>query len=576
MKLKINPSRKIINFFFVFITAAVLTAAPYAGNSLFANKSGEQLFSLNFKDVDIKEFIHIMSEVIKKNIVIDDAVRGTITINSSRRIPVKDAYDVMKSILELKGFSVIESQNLIKIVPIKDAIRQNIQVILDGDDITMGADDTATYLLELKHSEASRVQAALNPIKGKHTDIIVYEPLNILIISGTIQEIQGLRAIASNLDREIPLEDDDIPLPKGNIHVVHLENSNAAKMAAVLGKIPFEDTIIREAAPEKKVESRAARRVTATQARDEQRVKLSIVADEETNSLIVTAVPEEFQQIKKVIDKLDTVRDQVLIEALILEVQADSGWEFGIDWMAGDQRSPHAYGGSFIRGIPDFSGMDKTGTPIPLRQDFQLGYIHSQNQQLLGFALLNASGRDDYFNVLSTPQILTINNNEAELNIGEEIAVPSDSRITDAGTQFYTYDYKSVGIKLKITPHITKQGRITLDLYQEVNQVGTRAEVVASQIIPPDLLKRDIKTRVTVIDGQTIVVGGLMRTQKEVTERKVPVLGDIPLLGWFFKRKTEYQRKTNLLVFITPRIVTDHKELERISDEQRKQYQPEN
>ena len=162
------------------------------------------------------------------------------------------------------------------------------------------------------------------------------------------------------------------------------------------------------------------------------------------------------------------------------------------------------------------------------------------------------SKTDKHFNILSTPQILTIDNHEAELNIGEEIPVTANTRVSDTGVQFQNFEYKSVGFKLKITPHITQKYSITLDIYQEVNSVLGQTTVLESgTVIPPKLGKRDISTKVTVVDGKTIVIGGLIRNDKITEETKVPILGDIPIIGWLFKRRSEEYRKTNLMIFIT-------------------------
>jgi general secretion pathway protein D len=260
----------------------------------------------------------------------------------------------------------------------------------------------------------------------------------------------------------------------------------------------------------------------------------------------------------------------VLIEAMIVEVNVENGWGFGIDWMLGNKSGIHMYGGSSINSsnIPNFSlpsGYDTSKKlAVPLSTGFQLGYV--PDTSVLGFALLNASATDGNFNILSTPQILTVDNSEAELNVGEEIGVPTNNRITDQNTTFQTYEYKTVGIKLKITPHITKKQRITLDLYQEVNSIiGETTQLSSGSLVPPKLGKRDIKTKVTVHDGKTIVVGGLISNKKDESESKVPLLGDIPLLGWLFKHKTVNYKKTNLLVFITPYIVTKKSRLETIT-----------
>jgi general secretion pathway protein D len=328
--------------------------------------------------------------------------------------------------------------------------------------------------------------------------------------------------------------------------------------------------------PQTPPRSDMTRRITRTQPTAPQQkpmTKLSIIANKETNSLIITASPEEFREIYRIIKELDVVREQVFIEALIVEVSAEGGWELGIDWSLGNRyKSDHLYGGSSIMGsIPDYS--TTTGNKVittPLATGFQLGYL--SDKSLLAFALLRASGTDNNFNVLSTPQILTVDNQEAELNVGSEIPVPTNNRISDTGVQFYTFEYKSVGVKLKITPHITRKDSITLDLFQEVNDVlGSTTVSTSGTIIPPELSKRDIKTKVTVNDGKTIVVGGLIRNNKSIEETKVPILGDIPLLGWFFKHRVVSNRKTNLLVFITPHVVTKADRLEAVTEQKREE-----
>jgi len=539
-------------------------------------KDEEKYFTLNFKDVELSEFLSVMSQLIGKNIVIDERVRGKITISSVKKIPVKDAYEVMKAILELKGFAVVESENLIKILPIKDAIKKNTEVIIDTTkkQIVPSDDQTITYLQEIKNADAEQIANVLRALKSPNTDIIVYKDLNIIIYSGTASEIYGLLKIASSLDKKIQELEIDKAV-KGDIHVVHLENADAEKLAAVLSRIPFaEYAAISKEQPQQVDVTKQAQQIAQAKAAITDKQKLSIIANKETNSLIITAKPEEFKMIKNIIDQLDIVREQVLIEALIIEVSADSGWGFGIDWMLGDQYNLHLYGGSSIQGTPPSYtlplGMTGKKIAVPLSTGFQIGYL--SDKSMLGFALLNATGAEKHYNILSTPQILTTDNQEAEINVGEEIPVPTNNRISDTGVQFYTYEYKSVGVKLKITPHITSQNSITLDLYQEVNSVLGQTTVLESgSVIPPKLGKRDIKTKINVADGKTIVVGGLITNNKSVEETKVPILGDIPLLGWFFKRKVVEYKKTNLLVFITPHIVTKQSKIEALTEQKREE-----
>ena len=537
--------------------------------------AGEKKFALNFKDVEIAEFINMMGQLIGKNIIIDDRVKGKITISSARKVPISEAYDIMKVILEVKGLAVIETPNLIKILPIEEAVKKNADVIVDGK--VVSDEKTITYLLELKNADANEVAATLRSLKSKTADIIVYQSLNLLIITGITSEVNGLITLARSLDTKGA--GGERAVSAGNIHVVHLENANAEDLANVLSRIPFSETAKIDTTPVPPPEqpqqpvqpSDRARRVERQHGASPQKpAKLSIIANKDTNSLIITATPEEFKEISRIIKELDIVRDQVLIEAMIVEVSAENGWGLGVDWMLGYQYGKHIFGGSSLQSskIPSFKipeGFDTTKKlAVPFSPGFQLGYMPDTN--VLGFALLNASATDSNFNILSTPQILTVDNHEAELNVGEEIGVPTNNRITDQNTTFQTFEYKTVGIKLKITPHITKKKRITLDLYQEVNSIiGETQQLSGGSLIPPKLGKRDIKTKVTVHDGMTIVVGGLISNKKDVTESKVPLLGDIPLLGWLFKHKSVNYKKMNLLVFITPHIVTKKSAMDSIT-----------
>jgi general secretion pathway protein D len=552
-------------------------------------------FTLNFKDVDIVEFLNMMSQLIGKNIIVDDKVRGKITISSVKKFPVAHAYQILMSILEVKGLAAVETPTLIKIVPVRDAIKKNAEIVIDGRKHSIRTEDekTITYLLTIKYVDANEIANALRSLKSNDVDIVVYPVLNILILSGVSSQIEGLIKIAQELDKDIRDKKEEETVSSGNIHVVHLENADAEQLAAVLSRIPFSEnarisqptaTPVTTPGPSPvpgtpatvRPSTRTQQRTTTTTTQratisPQLNTKLSIIANKETNSIIIYATPDEFKEIYRIIKELDIVREQVLIEALIVEISADKAWTFGIDWMIGGTSGGNSFGGSQILGNPPNFNANKDNLPsgktsaLPLTQGFQIGFLSGKDA--LGFALLSLSETDKNFNVLSTPQLLTVDNHEAELNIGSEIPVTANTRISDTGTQFSTYEYKSVGIKLKITPHITKSSAITLDLYQEANDVlGATTSTTL-----PTLTKRDIQTKVTVVDGKTVVIGGLIKNNKSVEETKVPLLGDIPILGWLFKRQSVSYTKTNLLVFITPYIVTKGERIDAITEQKQEE-----
>lgn len=565
--------------------------------------TGPRSMLLNFNNVEISEFLNVMGQIIGKNILIDDKVKGKITISSSRKIPVAKAVDIMKAVLEIKGLAVVEAENFVKVVPVQDAVKETVKVIIDKKgEVSLDQENLITYLYQFKNADVNEVSKVFNSLKSRYTDVVTYQPENMIIMRGEAQDINGLMKIAKTLDVFTYGPDDKKDKqPKGNIHVIHLEHADATDLAAVLSRVPFSDSAKIDSSPvltpqtqqqpqqqptqettalyahQSMADARARKKTGDTRTPDLQKStsKLSIIANKETNSLIVAAKPDEFREIDKLVKELDIVRQQVYIESLIVEVSADSSWGFGIDWMLGNQSGSHLYGGSSIMGsVPDYtvpSSLSGKKLAVPLSTGFQLGYL--ADRSVLGYVLLNASGTDKNFNVLSTPQVLAIDNNESEINVGSEIPVVANNRISDTGTQFYTYEYKTVGVKFKVKPHITKSQSITLDLFLEVNSVldSTSSTATTTSYVPPRLGRRDFKTKITVNDGKTIVVGGLIRDEKTVTETKLPFLGDIPLLGWFFKHKSFSDSKTNLLVFITPSIVTKNLKLEAMTEQKREE-----
>lgn len=566
----------------LFITGSILlvdSGLILGPTKVFAKKK-QKTFKLNFNDVEISDFLKTMSGIIGKNIIADTQVRGKLTVISAKEIPIDQAYLITKSILQARGFAVIETPNLIKVVPIAEAAFEPSEIIFDDvTKINSNDSKSITYIYNVKHSDATSIKNVLNSMRSKTTKIILYPELNYVIISGMASEVSALIQIAKTLDTEI--DDSEMATEDershGNIHIIHLQNADAEELANVLSRIPFSETAKINTAPAPGKDgtvrtSKKASSTTKTPTPTQSQSKLSIIANADTNSLIITATAEEYNQIKAIVQELDIVREQVLIEALIVEVSLDNSWAFGVNWMGGygNDGMGGAVGSSLISDTDKYSNysspLDDKSLVLPINTGFQVGYLSDSSE--LGLILLNASATDSNFNILSTPQILTIDNQEAEINVGEEFPVPSDITSDDDGDISYSFDYKNAGLKLKITPHITKGGKITLDLYQEVNETKetTIADTVTSYV-PKTVTTRDLKTRISILDGKTIVVGGLIQNKKEESVIKVPILGDIPVLGWLFKSKDVTYEKTNLMVFITPKIVTNISKLEKITQQ---------
>ncbi|MCK5505720.1 MAG: hypothetical protein KAJ10_11180, partial [Thermodesulfovibrionia bacterium] len=314
---------------------------------------------------------------------------------------------------------------------------------------------------------------------------------------------------------------------------------------------------------------------------------ISVTPDQATNSLIILAPPEKYPHIAEVIQSLDKRRRQVYVEAMIVEVSIEKLKDLGAKWRVGVSHDgePVGLGGfgtvnsSTLQDIASgLSGFTTGGMGnflnIPITTLNTDGTFTTSDMSVPGFAaLFSMSYFEDTVNVLSTPQILTSDNEEAEIHVGENVPFISkrERDITTTNTVLSSIERKDVGITLKIKPQITEGDYVKLDLYQEISSVKEASESILTTV-GPSTTKRSTKTSVVVKDGQTVVIGGLMQEKEEESIAKLPILGDIPILGWLFKHKSTTKTKTNLLVFLTPHIVKDSVQMAKITEEKHEEF----
>ncbi|UCD57826.1 MAG: type II secretion system secretin GspD, partial [Candidatus Hydrogenedentota bacterium] len=367
---------------------------------------------------------------------------------------------------------------------------------------------------------------------------------NSLIVVANEADTEQVRFLVEELDKVTPVE-------ANNIHVYRLQNALAEDVAAVLTSLAA--TTTPAAAP-----GGAAPATTGVRTFYKE---VSVVADKTTNSLIITATPQDYTVLRRVIEQLDIMRPQVLVETLIAEVSLDFTRDLGINWLFAipDSDRDEAGFGAFspLPVIPDEDGEVDPEVLFPLLGGgFSVGYVKVDKALVRIFA----SETDDDFNVLSAPHVLTLDNEKAVINISDNVPFITQTLTdTGGGTELATsetFEYRDVGIILEITPHISPDRMVRLEIVQKVNDV---ARVEASSTTGDVLSekKREAETTLMVKDRHTLVLGGLMKESDTVNVSKVPFLGDIPILGWAFKSKSNERRKTNLLIFITPSIVTN-------------------
>ncbi|MFA5239275.1 MAG: secretin N-terminal domain-containing protein, partial [Phycisphaerae bacterium] len=299
---------------------------------------------------------------------------------------------------------------------------------------------------------------------------------------------------------------------------------------------------------------------------------IQVTPDEGTNSLIVTAASQDYEIISDLIKKLDIVREQVLVEMLIMEVSEDNLKEIGIDWATLDEAvadSVRYFGATSLGPRVDLISGDLEGLAVGAwkKKGDTTGY------GMVLQALETLSG----VNILSTPHILTSNHHKAKIIVGENVPYVTQSRITETTdlltpTVIKTYEYKDVGISLEITPHISQGGLIRLEIDSEFTKLIEDAANTSTDT--PTTAKRQAQTVVSMKSGSTVVIGGLIRDDKVTLEKKVPFVGDIPWVGELFKYHRDRLQKTNLLIFITPHVMSTQDDLEQITQQKKKEMEP--
>lgn len=421
----------------------------------------------------------------------------------------------------------------------------------------------------LSDGMAKKSKVAQQPAATEDIKAIADTRLNAVVIFGDRTARDSMKSLITLLD---------IPSPEaiGRINVYFLENADATELVKVM------EGILKSTQPQRQAATGAAP-VTAFETAS----GITITADKASNALIVVASPSDYQSLAHVIKQLDRRRKQVYVEAMIIEASIDKLRALGTKW-----RAMGTYKGEPVA-IGGFGTMDSTSVQnviyglegatlgglgnfldIPISTVSSDGTVTTSSLSVPGFAVLfNLNEFRDAVNVLSTPQILTSDNKEAEIVVGENVPFISkrERDTTTSNTVLSSIERKDVGITLKITPQITEGDYVKLDIYQEISSVKQDSETIIINV-GPTTTKRSTKTSVVVKDRQTVVIGGLMQEKDEEILTKMPILGDIPVLGWLFKNKSVEKTKTNLLVFLTPNIVKESDRLAQLTTDKQKEF----
>jgi len=659
----------------IFLPSGVLKRPVMAQSVSPEQRKSSNLISLDYDNADIRVVIKHISEITGRNILVDEKVRGNVTIITPTKIQIKDVYQVFLSLLHTYGFTVVQSGKVMKIVPLREASRFGVPTFSIKNVKGLSASDRiVTVFIHLNHANSSALAVLLRPLAAQEGNLVAYRPANALILTDTEANVRRLLSIVKSVD--IPATESDVvvvrmkfalasemagmlkeliketgqdsspvrrrpsarrglpsltgaagfvlknnvkiipderinaiifvapksqilrlrslvkkldipPLPdRKRIHVYRLKNALAEELAKVLNQqIDSKDETSGARSPGSRRNSRitknkSRRRVQpstpAIQGRNTERgtvlfSDVVITPDKATNSLIVRASPQDYNSLTEIIEKLDVRRSQVLVEALIAEMTLEKARELGFEWRifndtkAGSLKSIGGTNfptGASSQGIINRFASAPFAGPTGLVLGVGRGSLTFGGQSFFDLrGLIRAFESDSDVNILSTPQILTTDNEEAEIVVGENRPFVTQSQTTSDGSTIQNFEFKDIGVKLRITPHISPNRFVRLKLFQEVLNF-----VEESQVGAVVTTKRQATTSVSVEDGQTVVIGGLIRDDTRDSEVKVPILGDIPILGELFKSQRKTKTKTNLLIFITPRIVTSPAEHQRLTE----------
>ncbi len=656
---------------------------------------GRQI-TMDFNDADLQVLVKFMSELTGRNFILDERVRGKVTIISPSRITVDEAYKVFEAVLDVKGFTTVPVGAALKIIPARDAKQTGIPVTGPDRPAPERAAGYVTRLVPLKNIPAQDLVPILTPLVSKDGSLLASQTTNTLIITDSMDNLDRLAAIVSQLDvagfqdryEVIPLQfatardlaatlqqlvqprgptggravprprpgaaaatqagsidgariipdertnslivqatasdidpirdliqqlDKEVPRSAGRINVIYLQHADSEEVAKVLAQLaPAQGA----AAAGRPNGGPAPRPVTApipaatggtlpggpvgstaTAAAEpggpaavaELEGGVKVTADKATNSLIVTAAPADFEAIRSVVSQLDIPRAQVFVEALIMEVSLRRERDFGVQGSGvGRIGSTSIIGGtgtgaqpfnlntagnliSPLTPIGSTLGGGAFGKPITITNP-----LTGQPVTFPSFtALVRFLNTVTDVNVLSAPHLLTTNNKEAEIVVAQNIPfiTGQTSTITDPNAVQTQIDRRDVGITLRLTPTINEGDLVRLDIFQEISAVTESPEGLNVNQVGVTTTKRSAKTSVLVQDEATIVIGGLIRDDINSTENKIPLLGDIPILGYLFKNTTRRVDKTNLLIFLTPHIVRSPEEIAKITQRRREQFE---
>ena len=586
----------------------------------------------NYKDADLSQIIEAVSAVTGKNFIVDPRVRAQVTMLSSTPMSPDAFYEAFLSILQVHGFVAVPSGDVVKIIP--DANARQLPANDLPSRVSSTSDEIVTQVIAVKNVSAAQLVPILRPLIPQYGHLAAYPASNMLIISDRASNVARMARIIERIDQTGDEDIDVIPMQHASaMEVVRIVNQLYTTAAAEGGGMPTVKMVADERTNSVLVSGERSQRLrlktlvthldTPLEAGGDAQVRylryadaeklatklreqiqgivaaaapgggvpgaggapaavavagggvdrsVTIWADPQTNALVVTAPPKIMRSVMAIVDRLDIRRAQVLLEGILVELTIDKSADLGVNWLIADRDGDGNFlpAGGFIQpingtGIGEIiQGVQNPDSIAGLPSGLTLGVGRIVTNGLSWAALIRALQATGNTNIIATPSVMTLDNEEAEIKVAKEVPILTGSYtnqgITGSAGQvnpFQTISREEVGIILKITPQINDGGSVVLKISQEASSVAASSEQVLAAQQGLIINQRTVTTKVLAEDGGIIVLGGLLQDEAREERAQVPFLGSIPLLGELFKTRKVNKTKTNLLFFVRPRILRD-------------------
>lgn len=571
---------------------------------------------LNFEDADLKDVLQTIGEITGENFIIAPGVTAKITVQTSKPILTRDVFGIFESIIEVYGLSAIKAGAFYKIVPSNTARQRSIE-ILQGKDAKglPSGDRIVTQVVPIEFISANDLFPILQPMLSPAGNIMNYPKANTLIIADILSNIKKILDITEILDvdtfkkmqievftlkntttRTIQKELTDIitPLGIGQFALIPLERFNSIVVFSPSSRLiesirewieRLDRNVSEDAAPihfyyvknDKAANIKALLeqifilRPPPTGVRIEGEIRLYTY--DPANALLIQATPNDYNTIMETIKKLDNQPKQVLIEALIAEVSLSDSTNFGIQWsiLSGNVNAqgpnPSIIGSSALT-------MGTLPKPSSLSPPSGLSFLVTDSSKF--FSIIQALASEGKVNILSNPHIVVKNNDKAFINVGKDIPVATQSQQTSiTGTTgiIQNIEYKKTGVILTVAPQINEERGVILNIKQEVSDIAENITVGQTGFTYPSFTKRESETTVITKDGEALVIGGLIKEDKRESYTGIPLLMDIPILGYLFRYTTHSTARTELVILLIPKVMDGNAEAANITEEFKKRVE---